>query len=421
LSAGQQAPSPTGTSGTPPSSAPAPAIEQVTLAFPDDGKREVWIDAAPTTGPKADSLHATKSTVDVPTVGKPASALVYVIDSTTGNMASAPLATVKLQNPYKFESTDFNTVGEVTIKLVHSDKPVAAANVVFDEKRKSQSQLLDPGNNGELHFYNVAPGDIQVTATYKSKDGAAQHVSQVLKAPLDRTAPVPTLTISVPEDVATNEPVAATTATTTTGAAAPTTAPAPTKPKDETPSGAGTAIGYLIGLIVAGGVAYGAYSYYKKNPDAVQNKLEQLGVDIPKPGDAAMQAAADPMPMPKAPQPIQKIILDNSAPDPITPVGASSVMSTGEPTLVSESGDAMKLPHGGTIVGREVGLGLSLVGETTVSRRHAQLLRSGNEVTLTDLGSTNGTFVNGISLKATTTLRPGDTVQFGDLRFRYEG
>jgi len=40
---------------------------------------------------------------------------------------------------------------------------------------------------------------------------------------------------------------------------------------------------------------------------------------------------------------------------------------------------------------------------------------------LTDLGSTNGTFVNGISLKATTPLRPGDTVQFGDLRFRYEG
>ena len=81
----------------------------------------------------------------------------------------------------------------------------------------------------------------------------------------------------------------------------------------------------------------------------------------------------------------------------------------------------MPLPEGETVVGRDVGLGLSLVGETTVSRRHAQLVKSGDSVVVRDLGSTNGTYVNGAKIGSEATLRPGDAVQFGSVRFRYEG
>jgi pSer/pThr/pTyr-binding forkhead associated (FHA) protein len=38
-----------------------------------------------------------------------------------------------------------------------------------------------------------------------------------------------------------------------------------------------------------------------------------------------------------------------------------------------------------------------------------------------DHGSTNGTFVNGAKVSGEAFLRPGDEVQFGAIRFRYEG
>ncbi len=53
-----------------------------------------------------------------------------------------------------------------------------------------------------------------------------------------------------------------------------------------------------------------------------------------------------------------------------------------------------------------------------VSKRHARFMVTGNQVTLEDLGSTNGTFVNGERLDAITTLQEGDLVQFADVELR---
>lgn len=57
----------------------------------------------------------------------------------------------------------------------------------------------------------------------------------------------------------------------------------------------------------------------------------------------------------------------------------------------------------------------------TVSRRHAALERHEGAVLLTDLGSTNGTFVNGRRVVSSVTLSPGDQVRLGAVTFRYEG
>jgi len=54
------------------------------------------------------------------------------------------------------------------------------------------------------------------------------------------------------------------------------------------------------------------------------------------------------------------------------------------------------------------------------SRRHAEIRRAGSEYVLSDLGSANGTFVNGQRLTAQHTLRPGDTFQIGDDTFRFD-
>src|SRR5680860_1723077 len=50
-----------------------------------------------------------------------------------------------------------------------------------------------------------------------------------------------------------------------------------------------------------------------------------------------------------------------------------------------------------------------------LSRRHARLARGERgELTLEDLGSSNGTFVNGERVAAARALRPGDVVRMGE-------
>ncbi|MER5933027.1 DUF1707 and FHA domain-containing protein [Streptomyces sp. NPDC002054] len=68
-------------------------------------------------------------------------------------------------------------------------------------------------------------------------------------------------------------------------------------------------------------------------------------------------------------------------------------------------------------IGRDPGNGLRLSHET-VSRSHAELsLRDGLWV-LRDLGSTNGTTVNGRRVTGSAVVRDGDQVAFGRMTFR---
>lgn len=58
--------------------------------------------------------------------------------------------------------------------------------------------------------------------------------------------------------------------------------------------------------------------------------------------------------------------------------------------------------------------------DEAVSGRHARLARRDGEWTVEDLGSTNGTYVNGARLTAPAPLRPGDIVVTGNAAWRYE-
>ena len=76
---------------------------------------------------------------------------------------------------------------------------------------------------------------------------------------------------------------------------------------------------------------------------------------------------------------------------------------------------------GDFVVGRgETGLG-NLQGDPEISRRHAlfRLIADGR-IVVEDLGSTNGTFVNGQRISGRQVLSPGDTIQLGHTTIRYE-
>jgi predicted component of type VI protein secretion system len=64
-------------------------------------------------------------------------------------------------------------------------------------------------------------------------------------------------------------------------------------------------------------------------------------------------------------------------------------------------------------VGRDTTNGIT-INDAEVSRRHAKLTLQGNAYQLEDLGSTNGTFVNGNRLSGPFTLKANDTVSFGE-------
>ncbi|HMR06725.1 MAG TPA: FHA domain-containing protein, partial [Polyangiaceae bacterium] len=77
-----------------------------------------------------------------------------------------------------------------------------------------------------------------------------------------------------------------------------------------------------------------------------------------------------------------------------------------------------RMHDGETLVGRGSRVAFFL-DEASVSREHAVLRRTGDVVMLTDLGSSNGTFVNGEQITGSHKLEIGDHVRLGtaDLTF----
>ena len=62
-----------------------------------------------------------------------------------------------------------------------------------------------------------------------------------------------------------------------------------------------------------------------------------------------------------------------------------------------------------------------LLTEPSVSRRHAELRRDGERWLLRDLGSRNGTRLNGMRVTEEVEVRPGDQLSLGGVRYRLGG
>ena len=69
------------------------------------------------------------------------------------------------------------------------------------------------------------------------------------------------------------------------------------------------------------------------------------------------------------------------------------------------------------VVGRDPDCGLPF-GDGSVSRRHSRIFLANGAVYIEDLGSQNGTFVNGTRLDLARLLRSGDEIRAGDVVFK---
>jgi len=121
-----------------------------------------------------------------------------------------------------------------------------------------------------------------------------------------------------------------------------------------------------------------------------------------------------PPPAPAPPQPYRPAPPPVAAPQP--PTGAWG-------TLTVIAGAAQ--PHTYSLAGAEVLIGRSeecqivLIGDGSVSRRHAIVRNDGRQVTVADAGSSHGTYLNGVRITQPAPVRRGDVLQVGQTQLRF--
>ncbi len=84
-----------------------------------------------------------------------------------------------------------------------------------------------------------------------------------------------------------------------------------------------------------------------------------------------------------------------------------------------DEGRSFALETGELTIGREEGSAIQLQ-DTSVSHNHALLRVHGEDVTIEDLRSTNGTKVNGVAADRQTDLAPGDLIDVGGVQLVVE-
>jgi pSer/pThr/pTyr-binding forkhead associated (FHA) protein len=107
------------------------------------------------------------------------------------------------------------------------------------------------------------------------------------------------------------------------------------------------------------------------------------------------------------------------APEEPVRLAAGRVVVVKSPTL--EQGREWTLDSAPLTLGRAPQNDVELPSDDYASARHARLEPRGDGVWVEDIGSTNGTFLNGIKLTRARKLKPGDVVRVGETELRFDG
>jgi len=388
----------------PPADAKPAAPRETTLSFSGEGERWWWVESA-----KGEPLSPPQKTRDASiTIKLPDDAdALWVYDAKTGNLAHLKVADLKEET--KLTSDRFSHVARVQVNLQAQGKPVASAIVqLTDADGKTHTRVLEPSAEGILIFERVPLGKVSITARYGDEGKASQETT--LKA--ERETRVPIIELALSGSVATLE----------------------VAPKDrerqgdaETPptSRIGAIVMFVIALLLAVGVIVFLVRLATQKPQQLGEAMSKLGVELPQPtptgqGSAPAAAPAAP-PQPDLP-PLESAGVDPTA----APIGATAtVIAAGPATRIVATqgpyaGQAFELTGDLMTIGREASHAIALVNDMGVSRTHAQIVRQGDQTLIEDLGSTNGTYVNGVRISAPTPIKPGDTLQLGASLFRVE-
>ncbi|MFQ3631161.1 S8 family serine peptidase [Roseiflexus sp.] len=121
-----------------------------------------------------------------------------------------------------------------------------------------------------------------------------------------------------------------------------------------------------------------------------------------------------PPPPPAPPQPYQPTPTA-STPQP-APSGAWGTLS-----VIAGAAQPRTYPlnRAELVIGRSEECQIVLIGDGSVSRRHAIIRNNGRQVTVEDAGSSHGTYLNGVRIVQPTPVRRGDVLQVGQTQLRF--
>jgi len=112
------------------------------------------------------------------------------------------------------------------------------------------------------------------------------------------------------------------------------------------------------------------------------------------------------------------------APGSVPGLGSESQLETGRLVVVNSpalpEGDELTLNSSALRLGRGSDNDVNLARDEYASSKHARVEPRRDGVWVEDIGSTNGTYLNGIRLTRAKKLAPGDIVRIGETELRYE-
>lgn len=140
--------------------------------------------------------------------------------------------------------------------------------------------------------------------------------------------------------------------------------------------------------------------------DVTCKNVDQEGAEVPAPAEAP---AASDIPAPPA----------GAETAPVAPVIPFPSADAPPPVITVPGGNRIELHEGHYVVGRHLECDV-VISDTNVSRKHAEFVCAGRDVIVRDLGSTNGTKVNGVAIKGDQLLQHGDVIGFGTAQVKFE-
>lgn len=414
---------------------------------------------APYTVYIAENAATMKSIQDTGQLEVPAglkSYTLYVLDSRSGYAARKTVTVAGAPAEVAFAGPDFKLLQKVRVTATgKGDQPIAQGIVTLTDGGKNPvSKVIQPASAGVAEFDMVVSGPGKVAVKPEGGSVTSKDLSLDLP-PGSQTLSIPMALPEVTATVAAPAAPAADPATTAApapapGAAAPVPAPAvaPVAPAAPLPPPAPAGGGWgsmLVSWIFLIGLLAAAYVFMRNKGITIDTLMKKLGVqpDAVAVGGGSLAGAnhASGSPAPGVPPPPPPIVADPNqcpfcgqmkdaaggcacvvAPGSASAAPASAAPAGSGPRLVGMAGAYLGhvFPLGGSVtMGREPTNGVALDRDTTTSRRHAQITVDGGGARLQDLGSSNGTFVNGTKITETA-LQPGDEISVGGTRFRYE-
>lgn len=355
-------------------------------------------------------VSATEGKIVLPVIGDAAGQSVFVADRKNNTIASVSLSDVK-DNLWTAKAEDFARIFEVVVRVEHEGTAVRDGLVSGKVGDVERTALVTKDDKGRVSLFNLPTGEMRLSFTTKVEGN-----EKTIEGPsvgVVKSANPSAFVFEVKDAVAVVE------------ADTPNTAsPATNPPAADPNAGQG---GYRIGQMITGLVALGVvcaigWWAWKNHREKIEEGLKAMGVPMDSQDADSGDDTPPPTPDYSRNQPIEQIVLNPVPMDPAVsaPIQVPMPAAIPNPRLVTASGQVQMLGEGAIEVGREDGWLAGAESVESTSRRHASFARVDGGIMVSDLGSTNGTYVNGKKIEEPVMLSPGDVVQLGGLVLRYE-